>query len=210
MMLLGYYVFSNQELIKKLEKISIQLSLISVVTGICYVYTYYGQNYTDNKILNSFFTNLYLWIMILSIMGIGSKFLNFKNKFTVYMTKNNFNIYILHYVVVLLLGYVTVTFLNLPFILNYIVILIGTIIVLPILIEIVKRIPIIRFMVLGIRGGSRDRSFPPRIHDERDGVQSALRAYRPVRRQSLAAPLSGGHRGGRKRGDRRTEGSGRP
>ena len=150
MMLLGYYVFSNQELIKKLEKISIQLSLISVVTGICYVYTYYGQNYTDNKILNSFFTNLYLWIMILSIMGIGSKFLNFKNKFTVYMTKNNFNIYILHYVVVLLLGYVTVTFLNLPFILNYIVILIGTIIVLPILIEIVKRIPIIRFMVLGI------------------------------------------------------------
>ena len=127
MMLLGYYVFSNQELIKKLEKISIQLSLISVVTGICYVYTYYGQNYTDNKILNSFFTNLYLWIMILSIMGIGSKFLNFKNKFTVYMTKNNFNIYILH-----------------------IVILIGTIIVLPILIEIVKRIPIIRFMVLGI------------------------------------------------------------
>ena len=44
MMLLGYYVFSNQELIKKLEKISIQLSLISVVTGICYVYTYYGQN----------------------------------------------------------------------------------------------------------------------------------------------------------------------
>ena len=66
------------------------------------------------------------------------------------MTKNNFNIYILHYVVVLLLGYVTVTFLNLPFILNYIVILIGTIIALPILIEIVKRIPIIRFMVLGI------------------------------------------------------------
>ena len=88
--------------------------------------------------------------MILSIMGIGSKSLNFKNKFTVYMTKNNFNIYILHYVVVLLLGYVTVTFLNLPFILNYIVILIGTIIALPILIEIVKRIPIIRFMVLGI------------------------------------------------------------
>ena len=61
-----------------------------------------------------------------------------------------------------------------------------------------------------LRGGSRDRSFPPWIHDERYGVQSALRAYRPVRRQSLAAPLSGGHRGGRKRGDRRTEGSGRP
>lgn len=93
---------------------------------------------------------MYLWIAILSILGLGSKWLNFKNKFTEYMTKNNFNIYILHYVVVLLLGYVTVTFLHLPFIINYIIILLGTIILLPVLIEIVRRIPIIRFMVLGI------------------------------------------------------------
>lgn len=150
MMLLGYYVFSNQELIKKLEKVYIPLSIISIFIGITYVITYYGVNYADNSVLNDLFTNVYLWIAILSILGTGSKCLNFKNKFTEYMTKNNFNIYILHYIVVLLLGYVTVTFLHLPFILNYIIILLGTIILLPVLIEIVKRIPIIRFMVLGI------------------------------------------------------------
>lgn len=150
MMLLGYYVFSNQELIKKLEKVYIPLSIISIFLGITYVITYYGLNYADNSVLDDLFTNVYLWITILSILGLGSKWLNFKNKFTEYMTKNNFNIYILHYVVVLLLGYVTVTFLHLPFIINYIIILLGTILLLPILIEIVKRIPIIRFMVLGI------------------------------------------------------------
>ena len=150
MMLLGYYVFSNQELIKKIEKICIPLSIISILLGIIYVITYYGVNYTDNSVLDDLFTNVYLWITIISILGLGSKWLNFKNKFTEYMSKNNFNIYILHYVVVVLLGYVTVTFLHLPFIINYIIILLGTIILLPGLIEIIKRIPIIRFMILGI------------------------------------------------------------
>ena len=150
MMLLGYYVFSNQELIKKIEKICIPLSIISILLGIIYVITYYGVNYTDNSVLDDLFTNVYLWITIISILGLGSKWLNFKNKFTEYMSKNNFDIYILHYVVVVLLGYVTVTFLHLPFIINYIIILLGTIILLPGLIEIIKRIPIIRFMILGI------------------------------------------------------------
>ncbi|MCQ2514793.1 MAG: acyltransferase [Ruminococcus sp.] len=150
MMLLGYYVFSNQELIKKIEKIAIPLGLISIIVGIIYVIAYYGQNYTDYAILNNIFSNTYLWISIISIMGLGSRFLNNKNKFTEYMTKNNFNIYVLHYLVVLVLGYLVTTYLQLPFALYYIIILLGTVVILPILIELVKRIPIIRFMVLGI------------------------------------------------------------
>ena len=100
--------------------------------------------------MKNVFTNIYLWISILATLGIGSKYLNFKNKFTEYMSKNNFNIYILHYTVVLLLGYLTVTYLKLPFILNYIIILIGTVIILPIIIEVIKRIPIVNKLILGI------------------------------------------------------------
>ncbi len=151
MMLLGYYVFSNQELIIKLERVSILLTIASVVIGIVYVVTYYGQNFADSNVLNDLFTNIYLWICILSILGIGNKFLNFKNKFTQYMTGNNFSFYILHYVVELVLGYLIVTYLNLPFMINYILILLGVIIILPLLIEIIKRIPIVRYMVLGIK-----------------------------------------------------------
>ncbi|TCL54853.1 peptidoglycan/LPS O-acetylase OafA/YrhL [Kineothrix alysoides] len=156
MMLLGYYVFSNQELIIKLEKISIPLAIASIVIGIVYVATYYGQNFADNNVLNDLFTNIYLWIGIVSILGIGNKLLNFENKFTQYMTRNNFNFYILHYVVELLLGYFIVTYLDLPFMINYIIILLGVIIILPPLIEIVKRIPIIRYMVLGIKKRNSD------------------------------------------------------
>ena len=150
MMLLGYYIFYNQDIIKKLEKISIPLSISSIIIGIIYVFKYYGVNYSEDYVLKNIFTNIYLWISILAILGIGSKYLNFKNKFTEYMSKNNFNIYILHYTVVLLLGYLTVTYLKLPFILNYIIILIGTVIILPIIIEVIKRIPIVNKLILGI------------------------------------------------------------
>lgn len=150
MMLLGYYIFYNQDIIKKLEKVSIPLSIISIVLGMSYVFKYYGVNYSDDAVLQNAFTNIYLWISILAILGIGSKYLNFRNKFTEYMTKNNFNIYILHYTVVLLCGYITVTYLKLPFVLNYIIILIDTIIILPIIIEILKRIPILNKLLLGI------------------------------------------------------------
>lgn len=150
MMLFGYYIFSNEKIIKKLERISIPLFIISIILGIIYVVIYYGKNYAENSVLTNIFTNIYLWISILSILGLGSKWLNFKNKFTEYMTKNNFNIYVLHYVIILSLGYLVTTYMKLPFVLNYIIILLSTVIILPVLIEIIKRIPIIRFIVLGI------------------------------------------------------------
>lgn len=150
MFFLGYFVFSHDEVLEKIKKISVPLGIISVVVGVLYVIYYYGTNYADSNCLQSLFTNVYLWIAILSILGLGQKFLNFNNKFTTYMTKNNFNFYVLHYTVVVVLGYLVVTYFNLPFVLNYVLILIGTIIILPLLVEGVKRIPIVNRLILGI------------------------------------------------------------
>jgi hypothetical protein len=151
MFFLGYFVFSHNEVLEKLKKLSIPMGILSFVMGIIYVIYYYGTNYTDNSCLQSLFTNAYLWISILAILGIGQRFLNFNNKFSNYMTKNNFNFYVLHYTIVVVLGYLVVTYLKLPFILNYVIILLGTIIILPILVEIIKRIPIINKLILGTK-----------------------------------------------------------
>lgn len=151
MFLLGYYIFANEKIQEKLEKYSIGLILISLVIGIIYVFTYYGQNYTTDQVLQNWFTNLYLWIAIISILTFGKKYMSFTNDFTKYMNKNNFSFYVLHYEVVLLLGFVCAEYLNIPFIFKYIIILIGTIIILPILTEIIKRIPILNKLVLGTK-----------------------------------------------------------
>lgn len=150
MYMLGYYIFYQDKIIEKLEKISIPLGILSFILGIVYTIYYYGSNYTDMSCLKSIFTNVYLYLMILSILGLGKKFLNFSNKFTEYMRKNNFNFYVLHYTIIVILGHLLVQYLNLPFILNYIIILIGTIIILPIVTEIIKKIPILNKLLLGI------------------------------------------------------------
>lgn len=150
MFFLGYFVFSHEEVIAKIEKISIPLLVISVVVGILYTIHYYGTNYAAQSCLQSLFSNVYLWIMILAILGIGRRFLNFTNKFSEYMRKNNFSFYVLHYAVEVTLGHLVVTYLHLPFALNYVFILLGTIIFLPLLTEILKRIPVVRSLILGI------------------------------------------------------------
>ena len=151
MFFIGYYIFSNEIIQEKLKKYSIALISVATIIGIAYVMRYYGQNYTTDEVLQNWFTNIYLWIAIISILSFGKKYLEFNNNFSNYMTKNNFGFYVLHYEIVLLLGYIVVTYMKLPFIINYIIILLGTIIALPIITEIIKRIPIVNRLILGIK-----------------------------------------------------------
>lgn len=150
MFFLGYFVFSHNKIIESLEKISVLLGIIALCIGVAYVFTYYGTNYADNSILQNIFTNIYLWVAILAVLGLGKKFLDFESSFSKYMTKNNFNFYVLHYTVELVIGYFLVNCLKLPFAFNYVIILVGTVIVLPLLTEIIKRIPVLRFCIFGI------------------------------------------------------------
>ena len=145
MFILGYYIFSNDKIIENLEKISIPLGIISFIIGIIFTI----MNY---EFLTNIFTNIYIWLVILSAFGVGKKFLNFDNNFTKYMNKNNFCFYVLHYTIQIIIAFILVEYIKLPyFILNYIILLIGTIILLPIITEILKRIPIINKLLLGTK-----------------------------------------------------------
>ena len=151
MFLLGYYIFSNDGIIEKLEKISIPLSIITLIIGIVFTIVNNGANFGSNEFLTNIFTNIYIWFVILSAFGIAKKFLNFENGFTKYMNKNNFSFYVLHYTIQIVIAFVLVEYIKLNnFIFNYIILFIGTIIILPIATEILKRIPIVNRLLLGV------------------------------------------------------------
>lgn len=152
MFLFGYYIFSNDKIIEKLEKIAVPLGIITLVGGIVFTIFNYGVNFGADEFLKNIFTNIYLWFVILSAFALSKKYLNFNNKFTNYMNKNNFSFYVLHYTIELIIAFALVEYIRLPyFILNYLIILIGTIIVIPIITEILKRIPVINSLLLGIK-----------------------------------------------------------
>lgn len=147
--LLGYYVFSHEEVTDQLVRIKIPLMIVALLTGVVYVIVHYGENYTSKEVLRSLFTNAYAWIMILAVLGCFKAWCNRETKFSHYMTVRNFGFYVLHYPLLVILAWLITTYLQLPMLLNYIVILLAELILLPLLYEGVRHIPVIRFLLLG-------------------------------------------------------------
>lgn len=149
MFLLGYYVFSHEKVTDSLAKHYVWLLPLSVIAGVAYTAYFFGQNYSSQACLRHPFTNLYAWFMILALIGLFKARFNKTNRFASYMTERNFGFYVLHYPLMVIIAYIVTTYLSLPMLANYFVILLAEVILLPIAYEIISRIPIIRFLLLG-------------------------------------------------------------
>ena len=147
--LLGYHVFVHDEVLERLRKVKAVLLPLALVVGVIYTVMRYGENYTTQAVLQSPFTNVYAWLMILAILSWAKDALNFNNKFSRYMTKANFGIYVLHYPVLCLVAFVAEHLLQIPVAGCYIINLVVTAVLLPIVYEVLRRIPVIRFLLLG-------------------------------------------------------------
>ncbi|MDL2301488.1 acyltransferase [Lachnospiraceae bacterium OttesenSCG-928-D06] len=152
--LLGYYIFSHESVINCLVTYKLPLLLAGILLGILYTVYYYGQNYTTASCLQSPFTNIYLWIMILAILGCGKAWLDKTNKFTQYMSSRSFAIYVLHMPLIVYSAYLLDTYTELSMIWIYIILFLLCVTVLPLIIEIIKKIPGLRFLLLGENGKS--------------------------------------------------------
>lgn len=149
--LIGYFVFSHDNVQDKVQKIYLPMLIIAVVMGIVYTVYYFGQNYAGDVCLKSIFTNVYLWVAILAILGCGKAWFNKTSKFATYMTKSSFGIYIVHYLVVLAVCYYLKFYTGLPVFVIYIIAIFAVLIIAPALYELLKRIPILRYLILGIK-----------------------------------------------------------
>lgn len=149
--LLGYFVFSHDNVQDSVEMKSIPLLISAVILGVLYVIYYFGEDYTSPQCLQSFFTNIYLWIMTLTILGCGKAWFHSNTRFFRYMTKSSFGLYVIHYPVVITICYLLYYYCNMPAVMNYLVALVMEIILTIILFELFKRTPVIRYLVLGIK-----------------------------------------------------------
>lgn len=148
--LLGYFVFSHDKVQEELEKHRIILSITAVILFIIEINRFFGKSFSDLGVINNYLVFLYGWIMMLAIIGNFKSYFNFSNQFTKYMSSRSFFIYMFHYLPMNIIAYSIVRYLNLPIILNYILVLILSFAVTIIICEIVYRIPGIRFL-FGIR-----------------------------------------------------------
>ena len=147
--LLGYFVFSHDEVQEKVEKAWIPLMACAVVSGGILIGTTFGQDNTSPEYLGSPLNCIYGWLMCLAMMGWFKARFDRTGPFAAYMTRSSYGIYIVHYLVIASLGYMMKMYTQLPPWALYVILGVAVFTLSPLLYEVLHRIPFIRWAVFG-------------------------------------------------------------
>ncbi len=147
--LMGYFVFSHDEVQERLEKVWGPLLICAAISGIILIATTFGQDNTSPEYLGSPLNTLYGWLMCLAMMAWFKAKFDYTGKFAGYMTKSSFGIYIVHYLVIAAVGYTLKVHTNLPPAAIYAILTVAVFTLSPLLYEAIRRIPVVKWCVLG-------------------------------------------------------------
>ena len=147
--LLGYFVFSHDQVQEKLGKVWIPLLICAVVSGIILIVTTFGQDNTSPQYLGSPLNCLYGWLMCLAMMAWFKAKFDYTGKFAGYMTRSSYGLYIVHYLIIAAVGYTLKVHTNLPPAAMYAILTVAVFSLSPLLYEVIRRIPVVKWCVLG-------------------------------------------------------------
>lgn len=103
--ILGYYVFADEKIINKAEKNCWLLFGIGLVATILNTYLFIWSD-KEFVLLNTVTKYVPEWIMIIALIGLAKRYLNFSGKVSSYMNKRSFLFYIYHFIWVVLFQYI--------------------------------------------------------------------------------------------------------
>ena len=149
--LLGYFVFSHDAVQDRLAKIHLPLLMLALVTGTYFTIVMYGKNDTDPIVLKGWLCNLFAWFAILAMLGCFKAWADKTSPFATYMTRSSYGIYIVHYLVIASFGYMMKMYTTLAPWMMYVILFVAVMLLSPAIYEILRRIPLVRWCVLGIK-----------------------------------------------------------
>ena len=150
--LLGYYVFSKEKVQKFLVNTTWwgDVILIALGSGLILFLTF-GENNTTPQYLCSPLNCIYGWLMCLIMMGLFASKFDRTGRFAGYMTRSSFGIYVVHYLVIASLGYMMYHYTKLPPVAMYLILTVAVFTLSPLLYEGLRRIPVIRWCLFGVK-----------------------------------------------------------
>lgn len=157
MFLLGYELFSWEEVQKLLEKYALLFLGIAGVLGVVYTGYYWGENYAAMENLKSFLTNSYAWFMTIALIGCGRRWWNKETAFTRYFRPRNFGLYVLHYPLLAVFAWIADKTFHLPPWAFYPALLVAEAVALPACYELVSRTPLLKTLLLGLSWKKKKR-----------------------------------------------------
>ena len=153
--ILGYFVFSNEEVIEKIKKYAVPFIISGAVlcTIFCIIYFVIkgGANYADAPVNRYPIFAAIAYFGSLAMLSGMARFGDFSNKFSEWMSKRSFGLYVFHYLGISAVALLCAKIWTLPVLLVYVLSLIAGFIFGFGLYAIISRMPIYRWMVLGIK-----------------------------------------------------------
>ena len=94
--LMGYYLFSSEAVHTYLASRARLLVAIALMSAAAFATRYYGVDYTLPSVIQSPLCSLFCWAMVLAMLGGFKRWADKTSRFTNYMTRSSFGIYIVH------------------------------------------------------------------------------------------------------------------
>ena len=149
--LLGYYVFSQEEVTDKLKKYAVPLLAAAVLLALAYVKMYYGQDYAQAPVVNCPLAITYAWIACLALIGCAKRWGDRTGAVAAFMSRKCFGLYLFHYLGLSAAAYGLTRYTRITgpalYLLSAIAAFAGGFL----LYEVISRIPILRWCVLGMK-----------------------------------------------------------
>ncbi|MCR5105786.1 MAG: acyltransferase [Eubacterium sp.] len=152
--MLGYYVFSNEEVMDKLKKYAVVFIVIGVALSISFAVLNFiirgGSNYADKPVNRGPLFAACAYFGSLAMLSGMARFGDFSNDFTKWMSSHSFGLYVFHYLGISTIALVFAKNELLPAPLCYLLSLIAGFLFGYGLYAIISRIPFFRWAILGI------------------------------------------------------------
>ena len=152
--MLGYYVFSNEEVMDKLKKYAVVFIVIGVALSISFAVINFiirgGSNFADKPVNKGPLFAAYAYFGSLAMLSGMARFGDFSNDFTKWMSSHSFGLYVFHYLGISTVALVFAKNALLPAPLCYLLSLIAGFLFGYGLYAIISRIPFFRWAILGI------------------------------------------------------------
>lgn len=148
---LGYFVFSHEEVMERMEKNYILLAAAALLSGIVFVILNFGKPYPEHVVLDTLVCNIYAWLGTLGVLAFMKKWGSFENGFSKWMSKKSWGLYVFHYLPLAVSAwYLRKTVPDMAPVIVYVLVTVSAFAGAFLLYEIISRIPLVRWCVLGI------------------------------------------------------------
>ncbi|MDY5930621.1 MAG: acyltransferase [Candidatus Ornithospirochaeta sp.] len=152
--LLGYYVLSGEEAEKRIIRYRFVSLSLAAVSAVLYMVFERENLYVSPESLEGIFTNLYAWFMTLALIGMYGAYMDRTGRVLSFLSARSYDLYVFHYTA-MLASVMAISGTGLPLYMKYIIPLLIAFIASYILGAIVRRLPVLRYLILGMRCNRR-------------------------------------------------------